>query len=146
MIERCYDPNNNHYKSYGAVGVVVCDRWLCFEYFLNDLPLLSGYNEEKIKSGELDLDKDTKGNRKQYCPESCVLISPLENTEEMNKRVKMKKHKATHLETGEVIIFYNQTEFAKSMGYTSGSNISRCIKGEQKSFAGYKIELYKEEI
>jgi hypothetical protein len=40
MIERCYDPQNNHYGNYGERGVRVCKRWLCFEYFLDDLSKL----------------------------------------------------------------------------------------------------------
>ena len=33
MIERCSNPNNNHYKNYGGAGVTVCDEWKRFENF-----------------------------------------------------------------------------------------------------------------
>jgi len=28
LYQRCYNPNNPHYKDYGARGIRVCDRWL----------------------------------------------------------------------------------------------------------------------
>ena len=38
MKERCYNPKNKRYNSYGASGIVVCDRWLnSFENFLEDM-------------------------------------------------------------------------------------------------------------
>lgn len=38
MKKRCLDPNNDHYKSYGAKGVSVCNRWLeSFKNFLSDM-------------------------------------------------------------------------------------------------------------
>ena len=38
MIERCYDEKCKSYKTYGAIGVRVDERWMCYENFLNDLP------------------------------------------------------------------------------------------------------------
>lgn len=143
MIERCYDPKHSHYKTYGGAGIVVCDRWLCFEYFLADLPFLDGYDEEKIKNGELDIDKDTKGDRKQYCPASCVFISPIKNIKEMNKRVKQKAVIATRLSDGLEFTFYNQTKFAESHGFDQ-ANISRCLSGDRKTAGGFTFKLLEE--
>lgn len=40
MINRCYDPENASYKSYGAKGVTVCERWLeSFDNFYEDMGL-----------------------------------------------------------------------------------------------------------
>ena len=59
MIKRCYCASNASYKYYGAKGITVCHRWLCFEYFYNDLPYVPNYelwvNNPKIYK----LDKDT---------------------------------------------------------------------------------------
>lgn len=64
MKSRCYNPNNNSYKNYGAKGIKVCDRWLDkengFVNFLEDMgksPL--GYSIDRI---------DVYGN---YSPENC---------------------------------------------------------------------------
>lgn len=37
MIQRCRDPNNKRWSSYGGRGISVCDRWLRFENFLADM-------------------------------------------------------------------------------------------------------------
>ena len=37
MIERCNNPNNNHYHIYGAQGIKVCERWRTFANFLEDM-------------------------------------------------------------------------------------------------------------
>lgn len=54
MISRCYDPNWNNYKHYGAKGVIVCDGWReSFENFLADMgraPSL-GHTLDRIRAG-----------------------------------------------------------------------------------------------
>jgi hypothetical protein len=37
MKARCLDSTNINYKWYGAKGVSICDAWLTFEGFLNDM-------------------------------------------------------------------------------------------------------------
>ena len=37
MKQRCLNPNNHAYLSYGGRGITVCDRWLTFENFLVDM-------------------------------------------------------------------------------------------------------------
>lgn len=39
MIQRCTNPNNHAYKSYGGRGIRVCKRWLKFENFIKDVGL-----------------------------------------------------------------------------------------------------------
>ena len=34
MIQRCTNPNNRHYQTYGAQGITVCDEWKKFENFM----------------------------------------------------------------------------------------------------------------
>lgn len=143
MIERCYDEKNNHYNTYGAKGVRVCDRWLCFEYFLKDLSNLEGYDYGKMQSGELHLDKDIKGNRLLYSPDNCILTSKEQNVKEMNKRLKQKKMIATRVSDGYEIIFDNQIEFAKTLGVNQ-SSISYCLNGKLKTVCGYTIKLLEE--
>lgn len=72
MMQRCYNPKNKHYKSYGAKGVYVCERWHKVENFVRDM-------ESSYKEG-LHLDKDIKkkGN-KCYCKECCLWVTPEDN-------------------------------------------------------------------
>lgn len=91
MLARCYDEKHNNYKTYGAKGVRVCDRWLCFENFLIDLPKIKGYDEEKFRNKEIVLDKDIDfrlSSNKMYCLEYCRFISQKDNFQEMLTRKK----------------------------------------------------------
>ena len=37
MLERCRNPKRASFKWYGARGITVCDRWLTFANFLEDM-------------------------------------------------------------------------------------------------------------
>lgn len=87
MIARCYNPENPSYKTYGAKGITICNRWLRFDYFLEDVKMLPGYDQNKINNGELVLDKDIiNRSLKLYCPETCCFVTRSENTKESSRR------------------------------------------------------------
>lgn len=80
MIQRCYKENFTSYKSYGAKGVTVCERWKRFEYFEQDIKLLDGY--EGWLNSDYEIDKDgnaIEGQPKQYSPETCQFIPKADN-------------------------------------------------------------------
>jgi len=85
MIRRCYKSTSSHYKNYGGKGVYVCDRWLCFEYFLHDLMQMENYNELMLHPTKYQLDKDiipySLGitDNKCYCLEYCCIITRFNN-------------------------------------------------------------------
>lgn len=67
MKQRCYNPNDKHYKWYGAKGVTVCPAWLDNPVEFVNWCLRNGY-----KDG-LTLDRiDTEGN---YSPDNCRFIT-----------------------------------------------------------------------
>lgn len=37
MVQRCTNPNDGHYASYGGRGITVCKRWLSIENFMADM-------------------------------------------------------------------------------------------------------------
>ena len=37
MLKRCRNPRCVKYKSYGGRGITVCDRWLSFQNFFEDM-------------------------------------------------------------------------------------------------------------
>jgi hypothetical protein len=39
MKARCLDTQNSKYKDYGGRGITICDRWLVFENYLEDVGL-----------------------------------------------------------------------------------------------------------
>lgn len=61
MIQRCTNPNVQHYKHYGGRGIKVCKRWLLFENFLEDMgPRPPGTSIDRINLN------------KNYMPSNCA--------------------------------------------------------------------------
>lgn len=82
MLKRCYDKNNKNYRLYGGRGVTVCDEWRNnYQTFL-DWCLNNGW-----KKG-LHLDKDIKGNSKLYSPDTCIFVTPMENSNNKSNNIK----------------------------------------------------------
>lgn len=61
MKDRCNNPNNSHYHSYGARGINVCDRWL--NSFINFF--------EDMGESPTNLSLDRIDNDKGYFKENC---------------------------------------------------------------------------
>lgn len=52
MINRCTKPDDPSYQLYGARGIAVCDRWLTFENFRDDM--YDSYKQHVEEFGEDD--------------------------------------------------------------------------------------------
>lgn len=77
MMARCYDSNSTSYATYGARGVIVCDRWLEFAAFAEDAANLPGFSRDT--EARLVLDKDLRGDGFTYAPDQCVWMTDEEN-------------------------------------------------------------------
>ena len=78
MLQRCYNPNNEHYKDYGGRGIKVCEEWHNENGVVNfyHWAMNNGYNDN------LTIDRiDVDGN---YCPENCRWVDY--KTQNNNKR------------------------------------------------------------
>lgn len=73
MKKRCLNPASISYKWYGERGITVCERWLSFENFYEDM----GARPEGLS---IDRYPDNDGN---YEPGNCRWAAP---TEQVNNR------------------------------------------------------------
>lgn len=72
--QRCYNEKCEAYRYYGAKGVTMCDEWKnnyrSFYYWCINNGWQSG----------LEIDKDIIGDGLLYSPETCIIVTHLENT------------------------------------------------------------------
>lgn len=73
MLQRCLNPKNKRWNSYGGSGVTVCERWLKFDNFFADMG-------ERPKGKSIDRYPDPFGN---YEPENCRWATPQEQQNNM---------------------------------------------------------------
>lgn len=81
MRSRCYNPNNNHYDSYGGRGIEICEEWLNDYQKFKEWSYANGY-DENAKHGECTIDR-IDVNR-GYEPNNCRWITIQE--QQKNKR------------------------------------------------------------
>lgn len=84
MKDRCCNPNNNHYKSYGNRGISVCEEWKNDYIAFRTWCINNGYKEEIRKSGRNNLTIDRIDVNGNYSPENCRFLTNKENC--LNKR------------------------------------------------------------
>ena len=75
MLARCQNKNAKDYPRYGALGVVVCPRWLSFDLFFEDM------GERPAADLQIDRYPNTFGN---YEPGNCRWATRSE--QQRNKR------------------------------------------------------------
>ncbi len=69
IITRCNNPRSTMWEYYGGRGITVCEKWLTFEGFWEDMR--EGYSDN------LEIDRiDVDGN---YCKENCRWVTRSEN-------------------------------------------------------------------
>jgi len=67
MIQRCTNSKHMFYKDYGARGIKVCDHWLTFKNFMEDM--YSTY-KEGLCLDRIDNDKDYELSNCQWSTQS----------------------------------------------------------------------------
>lgn len=144
FINRCYD-NKYQERFLTYKDASICERWLIFANFLEDLPLIEGYELWLNHPNErICLDKDIKGNgSKVYSLNTCCFVTDGENVKEMIERCNPSSQRAIKIQginirTGELTKIYSSSyEASSDLGISQG-NICSCLNGKRKTASGYK--------
>lgn len=144
IIHRCYNVKDNDYEFYGKCGIIVTERWLCFENFVKDASFIKGYDEYKIKKGLLEIDKDNS-NKRVYSLEVCEWIPRNYNTylANINQINNLRAFVAENKSINVVIYSKNISKFAREYGLDKG-NISKCLLGKYKQHKGWSFKYMEE--
>ena len=107
MKNRCYNKKSANYKNYGGRGIKICERWMKFENFYEDMG-------EKPEGKSLDrIDND--GN---YCKENCRWATSSEQN--INKRNNVYlEHKGENL---------TMSQWANKLGFKQTTLSSRIFQ------------------
>lgn len=144
MINRCYNEKCKHHEAYK--NVKVANRWLVFKNFYEDAPKICGFDEERIKSGEVVLDKDIKQRfslNKIYSYNTCTWVD-----KSLNNKIQDSQQKPFEAisPNGDVYKDTNITDFARKHNL-SRRHISGVLHGRAKSTQGWKFKyIYSEDI
>ena len=78
MKSRCLNPNDKDYPRYGGRGIKVCDRWMTFKNFLEDM----GVKPEKHQI-------DRTNNNLEYSPENCRWVTGKQNSNNRRSNIQI---------------------------------------------------------
>lgn len=112
--QRCYNPNNNHYKNYGGRGIKMCDEWRydydTFEYWAYQ----NGYNDS--------LTIDRICNDGDYTPENCRWVTKViqDNNKRTNVVIEYNGESHTIMEWSRILdIPYSTLQSRHKLGWST---------------------------
>lgn len=138
MISRCSNKKGNRYHCYGGKGISVCDRWLKFENFKDDMYDLYLKHVDIFGEKDTSIDRiDVNGN---YEPSNCKWST---NKEQSSNTSKNRWFKAISPNKQE-FIKNNQAEFSNNYNL-SKTAVNMCLNKKQKEHKGWTF-IFLEEL
>jgi len=129
MKARCSNPSNAKYHIYGGKGITVCDKWLTFEGFWEDMG--SGY-EEGLTIDRIDASKG-------YSKDNCRWITKSQNSSETTKRrpvIQLRKILQPVKGFEEVAEWESAQKAADTLGLVP-AHITAVCKGQRQTHGGF---------
>jgi Fe2+ or Zn2+ uptake regulation protein len=94
MKARCDNPNHVAYNGYGGRGITVCERWLMFENFMEDMYESYLKHCEEFGEDNTSIDRiDVNGN---YEPSNCKWATRQEQQNNTRKNIFITLNEETH--------------------------------------------------
>lgn len=137
MLRRCYyKTDQSSYKSYGAKGYHVCDRWLTYSNFAEDAVSLLNWELKIEHPGLYSLDKDVLRASNRYGPDTCMWASIEEQNWNTSTGTPFSASKL-----GVEVVFPSIGEMVREYA-VNPSAVHRCLKGDLKTHHGWGCFRY----
>ena len=127
---RCLNPNNEGYSNYGGRGITLCDRWLVFNNFKEDM--YESYLEHSKMFGEYNTTIERIKTSEGYSKDNCKWATRQEQF--VNRRSTV--YFTAISPEGISYEHNNISEFCRIYGLYS-TRIRKCLSGEIKSYRGW---------
>jgi len=125
MKQRCIDKNCEAFLRYGARGITICEEWLDFVNFKNDM--YDSYLKHCEDFGEKQTSIDRKDNEGNYCKENCRWATAKEqsaNTSTRYRRIEKENEYKEYLkETKDNAVSYGLFWNRIKIGFTKAEII-----------------------
>jgi hypothetical protein len=125
IMQRCNNPKNKGYKSYGGRGIKICKRWLKFENFLED-----------VKGIPKDLTFDRIDNNRGYSPNNWKLSTMKEQNRNkrnniyitFNNKTQLLLEWAEELDIPYATLYYRIYKLKWAIGRALTTTVRKCIR------------------
>lgn len=117
MKKRCLNPNDISYPRYGGKGVQVCEAWMGFENFYEDM------KDKWFKGASLDRIDNSKG----YEPDNCRWVTKVDQNRNKSsvRRFEYRGQKLTVADVAKSCGIPHRTAYARLVRY--GWPVARCF-------------------
>jgi hypothetical protein len=124
MIQRCINPNHKYYSFYGGRGIMVCERWMEFPNFLEDM----GESPPRFQIDRID-------NNGDYCKENCRWVtSKINCRNRRNNNMKTYKGRTQCLTAWAEEMNINENTLRKrfDLDWTTEMALTKSIRSKRK--------------
>lgn len=137
MMQRCNNPSNPSYRSYGERGIFVCEEWHDYEKF-KEWAMKSGYDED-APYGQCTI--EMKNVNIGYCPENCCWATMEQQSlnKTSNRIIEYNGEKKTAKEWSDELGVNYRTLISRLnvCGYSPEKALTkRCCRGKLITFNG----------